>query len=373
MALAYEGGDGDSPEDAIRIRGAVGEFDGVGAEYDYASAAHGKRDRDWRLERQTLINKLGRVYDRLDIALAGGGRRTLYFDITEFYGRLGAPDCAPNAAEDVCSKPVEVPDKHADLSNASRGGETRRSRGKGRTYRVSGDTSWGEFDFDLRRSDITEMKRRLRADGIPSYDKVLKMVADAGNQSRLVMVPGTLRLMWLLNGCIVLVRVGIVAVVVLLVLRHWWWALGCAAAAYVLSAYAQAELNYELGARLLALDLNLASLSQLKAWRGGVDLDTQGWTLEEHEADTRRVLQAAREAGEHTLRAFCQGVNKGLAEVGWVYFTLGMPFDATLAKLDGLSEEDYRRRLLRSGKRTPDTIEKMIQELKAKRLWPWDW
>lgn len=78
---------GKSPEEAIVIVEAKSSREGVRAEYDYLSAEFGERGKAWQLELQQLLNHNGRVYDVMKVLLAGGKQVTLYFDITDFFGK----------------------------------------------------------------------------------------------------------------------------------------------------------------------------------------------------------------------------------------------------------------------------------------------
>lgn len=169
------------------------------------------------------------------------------------------------------------------MTSGVRGPRKWRTGGSGamRRYHIGGMTPWGQVNLDLPRSDISEMKRVLRTYGHPGYDRMLNLIALPGAMI-VLMVPGTRRLMYMVNACIILVRVGIAGVVILLVLKQWWWALGCAGGAYMVSAYIQTWLNYEIGARLFAL---LRALPEHDG--SGRQFDAQGLRLEDLEARLR--------------------------------------------------------------------------------------
>jgi hypothetical protein len=78
---------GETIEKAIVIRGAANHVAGVQAEYQWLEGAFGRRGRDWKLQKQSLLESGGRRYDQMDIELADGTRRTVFFDITEFFGK----------------------------------------------------------------------------------------------------------------------------------------------------------------------------------------------------------------------------------------------------------------------------------------------
>ena len=79
----FAGGDGSSVESAVLIRGANGETEGIAAEHRYLSSHFGS----WFLKRQALINHKGRVYDQMEITDQTGAKRTVFFDITDFFAK----------------------------------------------------------------------------------------------------------------------------------------------------------------------------------------------------------------------------------------------------------------------------------------------
>jgi len=85
--VTFEGGSGDTPAAAVIIRGAADGIVGVAAEYRYLEGKFGQKMRDWRLKKQELLQENGRVFDVMHLELADGSRRTIYFDITEFFGK----------------------------------------------------------------------------------------------------------------------------------------------------------------------------------------------------------------------------------------------------------------------------------------------
>jgi hypothetical protein len=78
---AGPGHDGLSLETAIVIH-ASNETDGVGLEYLWLAATY----PDDSLELQSLVMDGGRAYDVMELLSPDGGRRTVYFDITAFFG-----------------------------------------------------------------------------------------------------------------------------------------------------------------------------------------------------------------------------------------------------------------------------------------------
>lgn len=80
--------DGLSFDTALVIR-AENSWIGVGMEYDYVIARHGRMHEGWTLESQRLLSRdeNGRSYDQLNIVLSDGRELSYFFDITDFYGR----------------------------------------------------------------------------------------------------------------------------------------------------------------------------------------------------------------------------------------------------------------------------------------------
>jgi hypothetical protein len=77
-----------SMEDSIIITNAKGDAEGVDAEYYYLEKKLGKKGVDWNLISQSLVaGEAGRSYDKMDIRLSTGKMITMYFDITDFYGK----------------------------------------------------------------------------------------------------------------------------------------------------------------------------------------------------------------------------------------------------------------------------------------------
>lgn len=82
--ITFSGGDGSTIEAAIVITGAKGSIEGIVAEALWVA----KRHPDWRKDSQALLNNSGKVYDRIGYVTAAGERKTLFFDITDFFGKL---------------------------------------------------------------------------------------------------------------------------------------------------------------------------------------------------------------------------------------------------------------------------------------------
>jgi hypothetical protein len=86
--ITYKGGPGDTPETAVVILGAPNSIAGVEAEYSYLRKQFGRENVDWMLTRQSVMQQKGKVYDRMDLDLKDGSKKTVFFDIGEFFGKL---------------------------------------------------------------------------------------------------------------------------------------------------------------------------------------------------------------------------------------------------------------------------------------------
>jgi hypothetical protein len=85
-SIRFVGGDGTSMHAAIVIKGAKGEQDGTAAEYKYLDLL--LPDVSHNVRGQALLEDGGRSFDRLDVELAGGKSMTVFFDITDYFGKF---------------------------------------------------------------------------------------------------------------------------------------------------------------------------------------------------------------------------------------------------------------------------------------------
>jgi len=86
--ITFKGGPGDTPETAVLISGATNSIAGTAAEYTYLREKFGRENVDWNLKRQSVLQQKGKFYDRLELELKDGSRKTVFFDISEFFGKL---------------------------------------------------------------------------------------------------------------------------------------------------------------------------------------------------------------------------------------------------------------------------------------------
>ena len=48
----------------------------------------GERGTNWTMKRQAMVQVDGRTYDTYEVVLTDGSERQLYFDVTDWLGRL---------------------------------------------------------------------------------------------------------------------------------------------------------------------------------------------------------------------------------------------------------------------------------------------
>ncbi|MEO8869358.1 MAG: hypothetical protein ABI357_00855 [Granulicella sp.] len=82
-ALASAARDGSSLANAIVIN-AADESTGVAAEYKWIA----ERFPGYTRGQQALLNEGGRFYDEIDFSAASGEKKKIYFDISNFFGKM---------------------------------------------------------------------------------------------------------------------------------------------------------------------------------------------------------------------------------------------------------------------------------------------
>ncbi len=82
----YSGGDGSSYENAVVVN-AASSSDRVAAEFEYISNIYGQSDSDWSMVKQTFCMRDDKYYDVLTIRPADGDEKSIFFDITAFFGK----------------------------------------------------------------------------------------------------------------------------------------------------------------------------------------------------------------------------------------------------------------------------------------------
>lgn len=81
--IEYTGGDGTSMAQAVVITGAPNGTEGVRAERKWINCYH----PGWRKTFQALYHCDNKYYDEIEYTLPTGETKTIYFDITEFFGK----------------------------------------------------------------------------------------------------------------------------------------------------------------------------------------------------------------------------------------------------------------------------------------------
>lgn len=82
--ITYSGGDGTGRESAVVINGAQSTFNGIASESDWIRKNH----PGWRREQQAFIKgDEGKYYDRIKYSTPDGKTETIYYDITDFFGK----------------------------------------------------------------------------------------------------------------------------------------------------------------------------------------------------------------------------------------------------------------------------------------------
>jgi hypothetical protein len=80
--IHFAGGDGSSVDKAVVILGAT-ESTGIRAEYLWLDAHY----PEWKGHDQSLLNQDKRVYDVMNFTMPDGSKHTVYFDITDYFGK----------------------------------------------------------------------------------------------------------------------------------------------------------------------------------------------------------------------------------------------------------------------------------------------
>jgi hypothetical protein len=101
--MSYSGS-GESIGDPIVIFGVKTDLQAVDAEYEYLAKRFGRKDTDWKLVLQSLLDSGRKKIDSMEIELANGKRLTLYFDITKYFGVFEESDIS-----NLSTKPKKNP------------------------------------------------------------------------------------------------------------------------------------------------------------------------------------------------------------------------------------------------------------------------
>jgi hypothetical protein len=82
----FSGGNGDSFETAVVINTDIFLI-GVQLEYAYVTSQCGERQKDWRMQSQSMHPHGESLYDVMTVDLSSGQSKTFFFDISKFYGK----------------------------------------------------------------------------------------------------------------------------------------------------------------------------------------------------------------------------------------------------------------------------------------------
>ncbi len=80
--ISFEGGDGSSFVQAVIVKGATGEADGVQSEYAWLA----KHRPGWKVVSQALRGDNGKFYDVIRVTNDGKSEK-IYFDISDYWGK----------------------------------------------------------------------------------------------------------------------------------------------------------------------------------------------------------------------------------------------------------------------------------------------
>jgi hypothetical protein len=86
--ITFSGGTGDSYETAIILKAPQSlrkQEDAVAAEYDYISGLYGKKDKEWKVEEQSMVKENEKTYDMVRVKIISNEKlHFFYFDISTF-------------------------------------------------------------------------------------------------------------------------------------------------------------------------------------------------------------------------------------------------------------------------------------------------
>jgi hypothetical protein len=86
-SILFEGGNGDTVETAIVVRGASFDLVGTYAEFGWLTQTYGQKDSDWKLMSHSHGKYGDREIDTFELQLANGTPLTVFFDCTESFGK----------------------------------------------------------------------------------------------------------------------------------------------------------------------------------------------------------------------------------------------------------------------------------------------
>ena len=119
---------------------------------------------------------------------------------------------------------------------------------------------WKEAGFPevkVSRAEIASIKAEIRKLGPDRYQEMVRVMSHPMAVIRVRLIPGTHALQYALDVLILINRLFLILAVILLFAVGWKWALAAAILWYFVLSPLQTHINYEIGARLLAVDRKL--------------------------------------------------------------------------------------------------------------------
>jgi len=85
--ITFEGGNGDSIDNAVVVKGAQFDLAGTTAEFAWVTKMYGRKDRDWYLLSHSHGRYGDREIDTIVIDIKNSAQQTIFFDISESFGK----------------------------------------------------------------------------------------------------------------------------------------------------------------------------------------------------------------------------------------------------------------------------------------------
>jgi hypothetical protein len=97
LAVQYSDGEGESAQNPIIISNARFDLEGTAAEFAWLIRRFGTMGVDWRVRSHGGAARDDRKIDRVVIAVRDGEERSVFFDVTESFGKWPSGDSYPSA------------------------------------------------------------------------------------------------------------------------------------------------------------------------------------------------------------------------------------------------------------------------------------
>ena len=112
-------------------------------------------------------------------------------------------------------------------------------------------------EVQVSRTEIASIKAELKAMGPDGYQGMVRVMSHPAAVFRARAIPGTHTLQYALSLLIVVNRICLILPLILLFAVGWKWALAAAVLWYFVLSPLQTHMNYEICARLMAVDRKL--------------------------------------------------------------------------------------------------------------------